>query len=96
MKVNCQQDSTDELLVMVKRSMKRQVSTDSGTINMSCRFCTIFQIDLTAVIGSFFPSLEDVIAWMYRGGRKETNDTIISWCSDILKERRKMDHASGT
>ena len=27
MKVNCQVDNTDELLVMVKRSMKRQVST---------------------------------------------------------------------
>ena len=41
MKVNCQVDNTDELLVMVKRSMKRQVSTQvcgytiihSGTVN---------------------------------------------------------------
>ena len=55
----------------------------------------LLQIDITAVIGSFFPALEDVIAWLYRGGRKETNDTIISWCADILKQRRKMTHASG-
>ena len=49
-----------------------------------------FQIDLTAVIGSFFPELEALIAWLYRGGRKKTNDTIISWCDDILKTRRRM------
>lgn len=54
--------------------------------------CAIFdsQIDLTAVIGSFFPELEALIAWLYRGGRKKTNDVIISWCNDVLQTRRKM------
>jgi hypothetical protein len=54
-----------------------------------------FQIDITAIIGSFFPELEALIAWLYRGGRKETNDVIISWCNDILQTRRGMQLPEG-
>ena len=58
-------------------------------------FFRFFQIDLTAIIGSFFPEVEDLICWLYRGGRKETNDVIISWCKDILQTRRKMQLPDG-
>ena len=44
-------------------------------------FFRFFQIDLTAIIGSFFPESEDLIAWLYRGGRKETNVVIILLCN---------------
>ena len=55
----------------------------------------LFQIDTTAIVGSFFPEVEDLICWLYRGGRKETNDVIISWCKDILQTRRKMQLPDG-
>ena len=50
---------------------------------------------MTAVIGSFFPEIEELIAWLYKGGRKKTNDVIISWCNDILQKRRKMGFKDG-
>ena len=59
-------------------------------------FPFFFQIDVTAVIGSFFPEIEELIAWLYKGGRKKTNDVIISWCKDILHKRRKMGFKDGT
>ena len=59
-------------------------------------FPFFFQIDVTAVIGSFFPEIEELIAWLYKGGRKKTNDVIISWCKDILQKRRKMGFKDGT
>ena len=58
-------------------------------------FPSPFQIDVTAVIGSFFPEIEELIAWLYKGGRKKTNDVIISWCNDILRKRRKMGFKDG-
>ena len=47
------------------------------------------------MIGAFFPELEDFIGWLYKGGRKKTNDVIISWCNDILQKRRQMGYVSG-
>ena len=98
MKVNCQTDSNDKLLTMVKQSMKKQVSgKQAGTFGLANNICNFrfCQIDLTAVIGSFFPELETLIAWLYRGGRKKTNDVIISWCNDILQTRRGMQMSPG-
>lgn len=109
MKVNCQLDPFDKLLTMVKKTLKRQVWRRIlfcffkifhpfiylSTLSLFYFPFLLFQIDVTAIIGSFFPELEELIAWMYKGGRKKTNDVIISWCDDILQKRRHMGYVSG-
>jgi hypothetical protein len=76
MKVNCQLDEKDQLLQMVKRSLKKQVDT-------------------TAIVSAFFPEVEFLFASLFRGGRKKTNDVIISWCQEILDKRRSMKGSAG-
>jgi hypothetical protein len=41
-------------------------------------------------LSAFFPEIEFLMANLFYGGRKRTNDVIISWCQDILDKRRKM------
>ena len=48
------------------------------------------QVDTTAIIAAFFPEVEYLMANLFRGGRKKTNDIIISWCQEILDKRRQM------
>ena len=46
------------------------------------------QIDFTAVLASLFPEIESLLAWMFKGGRKRTNEHILNWCEDILRVSR--------
>jgi hypothetical protein len=67
-------------------SLNQDICPKCLTINEG----SLFQIDLTAIVAAFFPEVETLMATLFRGGRKKTNDIILSWIKEVLDKRRSL------
>jgi len=64
-----------------------QVERDDNFLKM-VRNALDRQIDLTVIVSTCFPLIENIVAWMFqKRGRKWTNIVIIERCRKVLRER---------
>merc|ERR1719334_2372811 len=64
-----------------------QVERDDNFLKM-VRNALDRQIDLTVIVSTCFPLIENIVAWLFqKRGRKWTNIVIIERCRKVLRER---------